>query len=86
MTAPLKTVDSTSDTARLSIASTVGREWPVASTSAPIHRVDWLDNPPIDSTLRRALGRACDQAAAYDEKARIALVTHVRAHSRVPAE
>jgi hypothetical protein len=48
------------------------REWPVATMSAPIHRIDWLDSPPVDSVERRALGRAFDEAAAYDERAKVA--------------
>jgi hypothetical protein len=63
--------DSSGDVARLSIAAG-GREWPVGSVGPPIHRLDWLDSPPIDSTERRALGRAFDEAAAYDEHAKVA--------------
>jgi hypothetical protein len=54
-------------------------EWIVATVSAPIHRIDWLDAPPIDSTERRALGRAFDEAAAYDERVKVARSNSVQA-------
>jgi hypothetical protein len=63
--------DSTEEVARVSIADS-RREWPVASMGGPIHRIDWLDSPALDSVQRRALGRAFDEAAAYDERAKIA--------------
>jgi len=63
--------DSTEEVARVSIADS-RREWPVASMGAPIHRIDWLDSPALDSVQRRALGRAFDEAATYDERAKIA--------------
>jgi hypothetical protein len=63
--------DSTEEVARVSIAD-ARREWPLASMGAPIHRIDWLDSPPLDSVQRHALGRAFDEAASYDERAKIA--------------
>ena len=63
--------DSTEETARVFITDSRG-EWPVAAMGAPIHRIDWLDSPALDSAQRRALGRAFDEAATYDERARIA--------------
>jgi hypothetical protein len=63
--------DSSDEVARVSIAD-ARREWPVATMGAPLHRIDWLDRPPLDSAQRRALGRAFDEAASYDERARIA--------------
>lgn len=63
--------DSTEAIARVSIADSQ-REWPVAAMGAPIHRIDWLDSPALDSVQRRALGRAFDEAATYDERSRIA--------------
>ncbi len=65
--------DTSGDTARVSIADSSRREWPVASIAAPIRRVDWLDRPPISQAERAALRRAFDQASAYDENARVAL-------------
>jgi hypothetical protein len=63
--------DSTGEIARVALADS-RREWPVASMGAPIHRIDWLDSPALDSVQRRALGRAFDEAASYDERAKIA--------------
>ena len=39
--------DTSGDVAHLSIADSAKREWPVASVLAPVHRIDWLDHPPI---------------------------------------
>ncbi len=40
--------------------------WPLLRVS-PHPRVYWLDNPPINAAARRALLRAFNSAAAYDE-------------------
>jgi hypothetical protein len=66
--------DPRADFARVYLADG-RREWIVAAMGAPIHRIDWLDSPPIDSTQRRALGRAFDEATAYDERAKVARLT-----------
>lgn len=58
---------------QLSIADTTGREFTIAGVSAPVHRIYWLDDPPMERTLRDALTRAFDEAALYDEAARAEL-------------
>jgi hypothetical protein len=52
------------------IDSAGGREFPIGVISAPVHRIYWLDTPPIDRPQRAALTRAFDEAALYDEAAR----------------
>jgi len=67
--------DSTAETARISLTDHV-REWPVRAVAAPVLHVFWLDHPPLDSVTRRALNRAFDEAAKYDETTRTVLDTH----------
>jgi hypothetical protein len=63
--------DTTARPVRLAIVDTSGaREFPIGGVSAPIHRIYWLDNPPLDRTQRAALTRAFDEAALYDDAAR----------------
>jgi len=64
--------DTSGEVARVSIADSTRREWPVGSVLAPLHRIDWLDHPPIGDETRRALSRAFSQAAAYDRSTRVA--------------
>lgn len=64
--------DTSGQIAQISIADSAKREWPVATVLAPLHRIDWLDHPPIGDDQRRALVRAFDQAAAYDHATRVA--------------
>jgi hypothetical protein len=47
-----------------------GREFIVGGVSAPVHRIYWLDRPPLDRPQRAALTRAFDEAALYDDAAR----------------
>ena len=61
--------DSSAETARVSITDRE-QEWPVRIVAAPILHVFWLDHPPLDSAQRRALARAFDQSALYDETTR----------------
>ena len=61
--------DSSAETARLSLSDHV-REWPVRAVAAPVLHVFWLDRPPLDSATRRALAKAFDEAAQYDEATR----------------
>jgi hypothetical protein len=70
--------DSSTGGADLSLADSAHREWPVAKVSSPIHRVGWLDEPAVSAEDRRALLRAFDEAATYDEQTRVAAahVTH----------
>ena len=67
--------DTSGDIARISIADSTRREWPVAAVLAPLHRIDWLDRPAIGDDQRRALTRAFSQAAAYDRATRVATVS-----------
>jgi len=64
--------DTSGETARLSIADSAKREWPLITIMAPVHRVDWLDRPAVSAADRRALTRAFDDAASYGEPARVA--------------
>jgi hypothetical protein len=61
--------DGTPDRARVTLVDSVGREWPVARVPAPAWRIFWLD-AGVDSTELRALARAFDEAALYDDDAR----------------
>lgn len=68
----VKAVYDTASPVRLSVVDTTGREFAVGSLNAPIHRIYWLDAPPIDRVQRNALTRAFNEAAMYDESARTA--------------
>ena len=65
--------DSTGNMARVTIADSTKREWLMSTVTGPLRRIDWLDRPPIGDTDRRALQRAFNQAATYDERSRVAL-------------
>jgi len=60
------------DVARLFLRDSTSREWLVGRVPAPALRIFWLDRPAVDSTARRALQRAFDESALYDEAARTA--------------
>jgi hypothetical protein len=66
--------DTASRPVRLSLVDSAGREFPVGSVTAPVHRIYWLDRPAMDRTVRAALSRAFDEAALYDEDTRSAAV------------
>lgn len=68
----VKAVYDTASPVRLFVMDTTGREFAVGSLNAPIHRIYWLDAPPIDRVQRNALTRAFNEAAMYDESARTA--------------
>jgi hypothetical protein len=65
--------DTSTGPVRLVLADSAGREFPVGRVSFPVHRVYWLDAPPISAEQRAALNRAFDEAALYDEAARTAI-------------
>lgn len=68
--------DSSEGTVSLTLRDGARRSWPLFST--PAHpRIYWLDVPPVDAVTRRALARAFNDAAAYDES-----VKYVRATPR----
>ncbi len=57
---------------RLVLEDSTGRQYPIGGVTAPVHRIYWLDNPQFDATQRRALIKAFDEAALYDNVARTA--------------
>jgi hypothetical protein len=64
--------DTSGTIAQLSLTDSSRRRWPIATVSAPVRRIDWLDRPSQSDAERRALLKAFDQAATYDENARVA--------------
>ncbi len=65
--------DSTRHRAGLFVArASAGRFWRLASIPAPASRLLWLDSA-ADSSSRRALARAFDEAALYSDDARTAI-------------
>jgi hypothetical protein len=60
------------ETASLALGDSTGREWNVGRVQAPVHRILWLDSPPLDSIHRGALERAFDDAVLYDDAVRVA--------------
>lgn len=60
--------DADGDTVVLTVRDSAG-EWRVGRVPAPVHRVYFVDDPPVASEERRALLRAFDEAALYDEGA-----------------
>ncbi len=66
--------DTSGAVAQLSVADTGRREWPLVAVGAPVHRVDWLDRPPISVGDRRALQRAFNAASMYGEPPHVAML------------
>jgi hypothetical protein len=64
--------DTSGEIAHLSLADTARREWGIAQVEGPVRRIDFLDRPPIADVDRRALVHAFNEAASYDETARVA--------------
>lgn len=77
----VKAVYDTTGMAQLTIADSTGREFPVGAMSPPVHRIYWLDAPPVSRAQRDALTRAFDEAETYGDEAR----TTVRNGATVPA-
>ena len=73
--------DSSTNAARLLLRDSTSREWPVGTVPVPATRIYWLDRPPVDSTSRRALARAFDESALYDEEVRAASLRRPRTPS-----
>ena len=71
--------DSSGSVARLLLRDSTSREWPVGSVPVPAARIYWLDRPPVDSVTRRALSRAFDESALYDDAVRSASLDGARA-------
>jgi len=76
--------DSAGEVASVSLTDSTHREWPLIAITAPIHRIDWLDRPPISAAERRELTAAFNSAALYDESARVAVGPHLRSEFRFP--
>jgi hypothetical protein len=64
--------DSSSNVARLLLRDSTSREWPIGTVPVPASRIYWLDRPPVDTATRRALARAFDESALYDDEVRTA--------------
>ncbi|HVE77470.1 MAG TPA: hypothetical protein VNA89_01340 [Gemmatimonadaceae bacterium] len=65
-------LDSAGEGASLALRDSTGRVWEGGSIPAAPSQVYWLDPAVVDSTTRRALARAFDEAALYSEEARTA--------------
>ena len=65
--------DTVARPVRLVIVDSAGREFPIGGVTAPVHRIYWLDSPPLDRAQRSALSKAFDEAALYDDAARASL-------------
>jgi len=63
----------------ISLRDGAQRTWPLFTVGAH-PRIYWLDNPPIDSATRRALVRAFNSAAAYDETVKYVRYVHPTRH------
>lgn len=64
--------DTSARPVQLALVDKNGREFQIGGVSAPVHRIYWLDRPPVERAQRSALSRAFDEAAAYDDAARAA--------------
>ena len=65
---------------RVAVRDSAGREWPATMLPDPVHRIHWLDSPPIDSMTRYGLARAFDESMFYSDEARS--VRHERGRAR----
>ena len=65
--------DTSEHVAHLFLSDSSHREWLLGTALGPLGRLDWLDHPPPTDAERAALRRAFDQAARYDENARVAM-------------
>ena len=64
--------DSSTNASRLLLRDSTSREWAVGTVPVPATRIYWLDHPTLDSAARRALVRAFDESALYDDDVRAA--------------
>ncbi len=81
----LALTDTVDSVARVALVDSARHAWPVATVHLPLRRSYWLDHPPIDSTTRRALARAFNDAVLYDPNMRVATVRHARQPRRARA-
>jgi len=65
--------DTTARPVHLVLADSAGKEYQIGAVTAPVHRIYWLDRPPLDKVQRTALTKAFDEAALYDDAARASL-------------
>jgi hypothetical protein len=65
--------DTSARPVRLSLVDSASAEFEIGGVSAPVHRIYWIDHPPLDRAQRTALSRAFDEAALYDDATRTAL-------------
>jgi acyl-CoA hydrolase len=62
--------------ARVWLTDSAGREWSVRRVPGPVWRIFWLDTPDVTPGQRRAIARAFDEAALYNEDTRTAMSDH----------
>ena len=62
--------DAADERVLLALRDTLHREWRAARLPTPVVQIYWLDRPAIDSSTRRALEAAFDEAALYSEDVR----------------
>lgn len=62
--------DAVDERVMLTLRDSLRREWRAARLPAPVLQIFWLDRPAIDSSTRRALEAAFDEAALYSEDVR----------------
>ena len=62
--------DPSSDRTRIAVQDSAGKEWQASNLPVPVHRIHWLDSPPIDSLTRQGLARAFDESVFYSDDAR----------------
>lgn len=74
--------DAVDERVMLALRDTLDREWEAARLPAPVLQIFWLDRPDVDSTTRRALEAAFDEAALYSEDVRS--VSHPRRRTAPP--
>jgi len=65
--------DTSAQPVQLSLVDSAGTAYPLGGVAAPVHRIYWLDRPPLDRAQRSALAKAFDEAATYDDASRSVL-------------
>jgi len=69
---PAESADADGRLLDVTVVDSARHAWTVGRVHAPLRHVFWLDQPPVDSTTRRALQRAFDEAAMYDDNVHVA--------------
>ncbi|HVB32229.1 MAG TPA: hypothetical protein VNE60_11930 [Gemmatimonadaceae bacterium] len=70
----LRATAGADDVMDVALVDSARRVWRVGQVQIPVHHVFWLDQPRVDTTTRRALLHAFDDAVLYDDNARVASV------------